>query len=61
MTFYVIDLATGKKAITIPFVTAVKQHISNEFIVYTPHEDNTFAKFETVKINPETQWVSMNA
>lgn len=61
MTFYVIEKGTGNTLVEISNATAVDLHIHNKFIVWTPDENNTLADYKIIKINPETQWVSINA
>ncbi len=60
MTFRIFERDTSKNmCVTIPNVTAVDYHFNNEFIVWTHNEEKTFAEIKVVKINPDTQWVSI--
>ena len=60
MTFCVFEKASKKMCVTIPNVLSVDYRTSNRFYVWTLDGDKPFERFDIVKIDPETQCVSIN-
>lgn len=59
MRFQVIENKTGIVLVDIRNVSGVDQFNSNRFEVWIPDGETIFAKWETVEVNLETQWVSI--